>query len=181
MLRAGVAEVRVLTPDVERVAVVVAVFARFADVEDEPARAGADTLLLRVLDTEEARDGVLFAVLVRVVTDVASERDDVPLVPREEVATLRAELRVSAEVLRDALAPLLRAAASWLRVRILVLPNEREAFCAFILRVETPAAPLREDPPCATALRVLFLRSDSKARALLAPREAFRVEKERSG
>lgn len=137
-------------------------------------------MLLRVLDTEDARVGVLS---LRVVTDVAAERDEVPPVPREEVAVLREELRVSAAVLRDALAPVLRVAlaASLLRVRILVLPNEREAFCAFILRVETPAAPLREDPCPAMALRVLLRRSASKARALLAPREAFRVEKERSG
>lgn len=61
---------------------------------------------------------------------MAAVRDDVPLVPREEVAVLREELRVSAAVLRDALAPVLRVAlaASLLRVRILVLPNEREAF-----------------------------------------------------
>lgn len=175
MLRAGVAEVRVLTLDDERVAVVllrvVVVFARVADVEDDPARVGADTLLLRVLATDDARDGVL---VLRVVTDVASERDDVPLFPREEVAALREELRVSPAVLRVVLAPVLR-------MRILVLPNEREAFCVFILRVETPAAPLREDPLCDTALRVLFRRAASKARALLAPREALRVEKERSG
>lgn len=133
-------------------------------------------MLLRVFDTEDARVGVL---VLRVVTDVAAERDEVPPVPREEVAVLREELavllRLSAAVLRVALA------ASLLRVRILVLPNEREAFCAFILRVETPAAPLREDPCPAMALRVLLRRSASKARALLAPREAFRVEKERSG
>lgn len=149
MLRAGVAEVRVLPLDDERVAVlllrvVVVVFARVADAEEDPARVGADTLLLRVLDTDEARDGVL---VLRVVTEVASERDEVPLFPLEEVATLRDELPRSAEVLRDALAPVLRETASLLRLRILVLPNDREAFCAFILRVETPAEPLREEPP----------------------------------
>ena len=53
MLRAGVAEVRVLTPEEERVltpeeerVAVVVVFTRVADVEDDPARVGADTLLL---------------------------------------------------------------------------------------------------------------------------------------
>lgn len=146
--------------------VVVAEDVRVAEVLDDE-RVGAATLL-RVVVVLAVREAVVAAVregveAVRVVTEAL-------LLLREDVA---AALRVEAAVLR---------VAAVLLVRILLLPKEREAApCADALRVVAPATALREDVPCPTAARVAARRSASKARALVAPRAALRVENERSG
>lgn len=139
---------------------------RVAEILDDE-RVGAATLLREVVEPA-VRDVAVAAVregveAVRVVTEVL-------LLLREAAVTV---LRVEAEVLRVAAA---------LLVRILLLPNEREAAAdEAALRVEVPATALRVEAPCAIAVRVAARRSISKERALLMLRPALRVENERSG
>ena len=129
---------------------------RVAEILDDGV--GAATLLREVVEPA-VRDVAVAAVregveAVRVVTEVL-------LLLREAAVTV---LRVEADVLRVAVA---------LLVRILLLPNEREA--------AADEAALRVEAPCDIAVRVAARRSISKERALLMLRPALRVENERSG
>ena len=139
---------------------------RVAEVPDDE-RVGAATLLREV------------AVLAVREEAVAAVREGVEAVRVVTEALLL--LREGAEAVLREEADVLRVEAALL-VRILLLPKEREAApCADALRVVAPATALREEAPCAATERVEARRSASKARALVAPRVALRVENERSG
>lgn len=117
---------------------------------------------------------VVVALAVRVVADVARDEAE-----EERVFTaLLSLLRVAFVVVLPEVAVLLRDEAE--DVRMLLLPNDREALLsADVVRAEVLSFAVRV-VPCAVE-RVALRRSASKTRALLPPREAFRVENERSG